>query len=126
MAATTLIKSKQSNDITLGGVRIVVSLTDTNRQFSIIMWIGVGLGLVIFLVLVLSGTYFIRSIVNPIAGINRTARQIAAGDFDARIEPSENPRDDEIGRLGETINYMASELGSTEKMKKRVYFLGFP
>ena len=117
MAATTLIKSKQSNDITLGGVRIVVSLTDTNRQFSIIMWIGVGLGLVIFLVLVLSGTYFIRSIVNPIAGINRTARQIAAGDFDARIEPSENPRDDEIGRLGETINYMASELGSTEKMK---------
>ena len=66
---------------------------------------------------VLSGTYFIRSIVNPIAGINKTARQIAAGDFDARIEPSEKQRDDEISRLGETINYMASELGSTEKMK---------
>ncbi len=117
MAATTLIKSKQSNDITLGGVRIVVSLTDTSFQFNIIMWIGIVVGLALFLVTVLSGTYFIRSIVNPIAGINKTARQIAAGDFDARIEPSEKQRDDEISRLGETINYMASELGSTEKMK---------
>ncbi len=117
MAATTLIKSKQSNDITLGGVRIVVSLTDTSFQFNIIMWIGIVVGLALFLVTVLSGTYFIRSIVNPIAGINKTARQIAAGGFDARIEPSEKQRDDEISRLGETINYMASELGSTEKMK---------
>lgn len=117
MTATTLIKSKQSDDITLGAVRIIVSLSDTSRQYTIIVLIGIGVGLVMFLVMVLSGTYFIRSIVNPIAGINKTARQIAAGDFDARIEPSENPKDDEISRLGETINYMASELGSTEKMK---------
>ena len=117
MTATTLIKSKQSDDITLGAVRIIVSLSDTSRQYTIIVLIGIGVGLVMFLVMVFSGTYFIRSIVNPIAGINKTARQIAAGDFDARIEPSENPKDDEISRLGETINYMASELGSTEKMK---------
>lgn len=117
MTVTTLIKSKQSDDITLGAVRIIVSLSDTSRQYTIIVLIGIGVGLVMFLVMVFSGTYFIRSIVNPIAGINKTARQIAAGDFDARIEPSENPKDDEISRLGETINYMASELGSTEKMK---------
>lgn len=117
MTAITAIKSKQSDDITLGAVRIIVSLSDTSRQYTIIVLIGIGVGLVMFLVMVFSGTYFIRSIVNPIAGINKTARQIAAGDFDARIEPSENPKDDEISRLGETINYMASELGSTEKMK---------
>ncbi len=117
MTAATAIKSKQSDDITLGAVRIIVSLSDTSRQYTIIVLIGIGVGLVMFLVMVFSGTYFIRSIVNPIAGINKTARQIAAGDFDARIEPSENPKDDEISRLGETINYMASELGSTEKMK---------
>ena len=117
MTAATAIKSKQSDDITLGAVRIIVSLSDTSRQYTIIVLIGIGVGLVMFLVMVFSGTYFLRSIVNPIAGINKTARQIAAGDFDARIEPSENPKDDEISRLGETINYMASELGSTEKMK---------
>ncbi|HCM24273.1 MAG TPA: sensor histidine kinase, partial [Ruminococcaceae bacterium] len=36
------------------------------------------------------------------------------GDFNARIE---NFKDDEIGELCKTINDMAKELGTTERMK---------
>ncbi len=54
----------------------------------------------------LSGSYFISSIVRPVAEINRAARQIALGDYDSRIEKK---TDDEIGELCDTINYMAGK-----------------
>ena len=69
--------------------------------------------LVIFFV-VLSNTYFIRSIVRP---LGRSARWPAGSPretFKVRIRKS---NDDEIGDLCDTINYMAEELGASEKMK---------
>lgn len=62
----------------------------------------------------LSGSYFISSIVIPVGEIGKTARKIAQGDFATRLK-SQN--DDEIGDLCTTINYMAEELGNSEKMK---------
>ncbi|MEG1819711.1 MAG: HAMP domain-containing sensor histidine kinase, partial [Oscillospiraceae bacterium] len=47
--------------------------------------------------------------------INETARQIAKGELGARIESRQF--DDEIGELCETINYMASEISATDKMR---------
>ena len=46
--------------------------------------------------------------------IGEAAKKIAEGDFNARLEKK---TDDEIGDLCETINYMADELGATERMK---------
>jgi signal transduction histidine kinase len=70
----------------------------------------------LFLVIVLSGFYFIRSIISPIKGIGERARQIAHGDFATRIEV-DSRRKDEITALCNTINQMAGELASTEQMK---------
>ena len=42
------------------------------------------------------------------------ARKIAMGDFDSRIDINRN---DEIGELCDTINYMASELSTAENLK---------
>jgi signal transduction histidine kinase len=55
-----------------------------------------------------------KSIITPISEIGATAKRIAQGDFKARILKS---NDDEIGRLCDTINDMAVELGTAEKMK---------
>ncbi|MFR5070619.1 MAG: HAMP domain-containing protein [Eubacteriales bacterium] len=44
--------------------------------------------------------------------INSTAKRIAQGDFDARIQKKHN---DEIGELCDTINEMAVELGTLSK-----------
>ena len=46
--------------------------------------------------------------------INSTAKRIAQGDFDARIQKKHN---DEIGELCDTINEMAVELGNSQQMK---------
>jgi signal transduction histidine kinase len=62
-----------------------------------------------------SGFIFIRSVIKPIRDIGVTAKLIAEGDYKARI--AHYKRNDEIGELCETINYMAGELSESEKIK---------
>ena len=63
---------------------------------------------------ILSSSYFINSIVIPVGQVGQTARKIAQGDFDARLEKK---NDDEIGELCDVINYMAGELSAADRMK---------
>ncbi len=94
--------------------RLVTSLEDTDRQILIaISGTSLICIAIIFFVLV-SGSYFINSIVNPVGQIGQAAKKIAEGDFNTRLDKK---TDDEIGELCETINDMAEELGETEKMK---------
>ena len=94
--------------------RLVTSLEKVDRQITVlIMGSSVVCAAIIFFVLV-SGSFFINSIVKPVGEIGETARKIAEGDFNAKIEKN---TDDEIGDLCDTINYMADELGATERMK---------
>ena len=94
--------------------RLVTSMENVDRQILAAI-IGTSLiGIAIIFFVVVSGSYFINSIVNPVGQISETAKKIAEGDFNAKIEKK---TDDEIGELCETINYMADELGATERMK---------
>ena len=102
------------NDESLTAVRLVVSLSGIDKMIFTIMAVAITFGLVIIFFMVLSGSYFISSIVIPVTEIGKTARKIAQGDFATRLE---SRTDDEIGDLCETINYMAEELGNSEKMK---------
>ncbi len=94
--------------------RLVTSLEDTDKQiFNAI--VGTSLiGIAIIFFVVVSGSYFINSIVNPVGQIGVAAKKIAEGDFNTRLDKK---TDDEIGELCDTINDMAEELGETEKMK---------
>ncbi|MDR1892848.1 MAG: HAMP domain-containing histidine kinase [Oscillospiraceae bacterium] len=95
-------------------VRFVVSLTYVNQQmmFNYLIIFAVGLGVLLFTLI--SGLYFINSIVRPIQEVNAVARKIAMGNFDSKLPVRENS---EIGELCDTINFMAGELKSTERMK---------
>ena len=62
----------------------------------------------------LSSSYFVSSILNPITEIGQAARKIALGDYDSRIEKR---YDDEMGDLCDTINYMAGEISAAERMQ---------
>ena len=95
-------------------VRMVISLTEIDANiltFSVAMTL---LCIGVFLLLALSGMYFIRSIVFPIRQISATAEKFAKGDFSVRIAASGK---DEIGDLCTAINHMADELSATETMK---------
>ncbi len=98
----------------MGAVRCVVSLEKVDGQIYLAILTTVIVGAIFILFTVLLGFYFVGTIVNPIRQVSLTARRIALGDFDSRIEVSRN---DEIGELCDTINFMAGELKSAEKIK---------
>ena len=112
MAVTRVVHSDSGTPI--GAVRYVVSLEEADRQIILIIGALGAAGILIILFVIFSSYYFMRSIITPIKRIGATASLIAQGDFNARIEKS---NDDEIGQLCDTINDMAVELGQSEKMK---------
>lgn len=95
-------------------IRVVASLEqiqETLRSYIIgVSAICIG----VLLLLVVTGVYFIRSIVRPIKQINATTQKFATGDFSVRIDSRSH---DEIGDLCVSINQMADELSKMESMK---------
>ncbi len=95
-------------------IRVVTSLEQIRDTLQVYI-IGVSAVCIgILLLLVVTGVYFIRSIVRPIKQINATAQKFSKGDFSVRIDGGSN---DEIGELCASINQMADELSNTENMK---------
>ncbi len=112
--AMTYILPENENGVT-GAVRYIISLDDIDIQLYKI-WLFIFFLVLIFSgFVILSGAFFINSIIRPVRKINETAARIAKGDFNASIE--KHKYDDEIGQLCDTINNMAFEIGEAEKMK---------
>lgn len=95
-------------------MRIMTSMDAVHNQMIKLGILFSAVVLAIIMLIFVSGLYFIRSIVLPVRRMCETARSYAEGDFRERIEKTE---DDEIGELADAINYMASELESSDKMK---------
>ncbi len=98
----------------IGALRYVVSLEAVEGRVWFLSLLLLGFMLVVVLFVSLSGTYFINSIITPVAAVNKTARRIAMGEYGARLEKRYN---DEIGELCDTINFMAGEISHAEEMK---------
>lgn len=111
-AVTRIVRN--SNGEPICAIRYVASMEaiDTLIFWAIVVFSAIGL-LIIVLVAV-SGNYFIRSIVRPVRNITETAMKIAQGDFNAQINKM---YDDEIGDLSDSINDMAKALGASDRMK---------
>lgn len=95
-------------------VRAVVSLTEVDAQIKFLAILVTVVCLVIILMLVFSGIYFVSSIVKPIQEISLATGKFAKGDFSNRIQ---NDSQDEIGDLCIAINHMADELSKADEMK---------
>ncbi len=112
MAVTKALYSADGNFA--GAVRYIVSLEEADRKIIMTISMLVLVGVLVMSFVILSSSYFIKSIVSPVREIGATAKRIAQGDFNARID---KVYDDEIGELCDTINDMAGELGTAERMK---------
>ena len=112
MASTTLIYDSDNNY--LGAYRWITSLKATEKLIGNFVIMIALIALLILSISAISGIFFIKSIVQPIRDVSNIARRIAMGDFESRIEINRN---DEIGELCDTINYMASELSQAENLK---------
>lgn len=113
MAQTTILGDYGNGSN--GAVRWVFSLKSVNRHIRQLMFVCILIGFCIILITIVSGLYFVRSIVRPVQNVSNFARKIAMGDFNSRLEVKADG--DEISELCDTINYMASELGQAESLK---------
>ena len=113
MALTVLLP--KTGEKSNGAVRYLTSLQDVDRR---VVGIGVGVfGLVLIAIglVIISGLFFIRSILVPVKKINDATRKIAAGDYTEKVDVSD--RYDEISELSESINYMTDQISRTERLK---------
>jgi signal transduction histidine kinase len=70
-----------------------------------------GMLLVVVLVLI----FFSGTILRPLSKINRTAREYAKGNFEAKTGVK---RKDELGELADSLEYMAGELSKLDEYRK--------
>ena len=112
LAATTPIFSPSGE--LLGSYRWVTSMKAVDKLITGFILLSVFVSFLILCFFEISGLYFIKSIVHPIRDVSNTARKIAMGDFNSKIEFSKN---DEIGELCDTVNYMAEELKEAQNLK---------
>lgn len=111
MAITVLIHSINSE---YSAIRYVSSLEQIDALLSVYMLVFFLIALVILAFVMVSGFYFINSIVIPVREVGAAARNFATGDMSTRIEKKS---DDELGELCDIINYMADEIQATEDVK---------
>ncbi|MFU8795299.1 MAG: ATP-binding protein [Dethiobacteria bacterium] len=83
------------------------SVDDTLNEVKTILLTGVGLALAVSFLL---GVVLTKTITSPIKEVTDQALNMAGGDFNRKIEVKTA---DEIGRLGETFNYLAEQLSYT-------------
>ena len=113
MAMTTLLPL--TNSRSNGAVRYIISLELVDRQIVKLAAFSSLLCVFAIILVVISGLFFVRSIVEPVKRLNAAARNIAAGNFSQRVEVPN--RYDELAELSESINYMTAEIDRTSKMK---------
>lgn len=98
-----------------GAVRYMISLEDIDRQHAVLTIIISSVASLALVLVILSGLFFVRSIVRPVKRLNEITQRIAAGDYSDRITFFDNH--DEISHLCTSINYMTEQISRTEKIK---------
>ncbi len=98
----------------IGAIRVMTDIVQLDNQIRTLCFM-IGLALIaIICIIVFSNRFFIRSIITPVKEINEATKLIAQGNLDVRIEKQYN---DEIGDLSDSINTMAAEIATADKMK---------
>ena len=103
-----------SNGEVIGVLRYVTSLEKVDRQILLFSLTIAVVGMVLLLIVYVSGRYYVKSILVPVSEITETAKRISAGSYGAQIQ---RKFDDEIGELADTINDMSNKISQTEKMQ---------
>lgn len=102
-------------DETIGIIRFVTSIEDTNAIIFRISTFVIVMGLGVVIISGLVSIVLADSIVDPLKKLTKVAEQMADGNLEVR---SNIDLKDEIGKLSDTLNYMAHELIKKEELKK--------
>jgi len=103
------------NEAIIGALMISLPLTAVADTVSILKQQLVYITLILLATALILTYLLARSFTKPILEITRVSMAMAAGNLAARIRWK---RQDEIGKLGEAINYMGGELSKIEQLRK--------
>ncbi|WP_245583749.1 sensor histidine kinase [Paenibacillus terrigena] len=103
-----------AKDKTVGIVRFVTSLTETNRTVNQISMILIVAGMIVIVMVTSLSVFLSRTITKSIKDLKRAADRMNEGDFSVRAHIRYR---DELGSLAETLNMMASKVVQNEKLK---------
>ncbi|MDZ5473962.1 HAMP domain-containing sensor histidine kinase [Bacillus sp. 31A1R] len=98
----------------IGVIRFTTSMVQINtvlKQNAIAL---LGIGVIVILLAAFISYFIARTITNPLSRITLAAEQMASGKYYTRIPKGKN---DEIGKLADTLNFMAEEIERHEKLK---------
>lgn len=116
IASVAMVLPQTKNGEFSGAVRFMTSMRGIDRQILSFSFILLAVYVVALFFVALSGVFFVQTIVAPLQKINETAKLIAKGNYDVRIE-SEDKNEDEITDLAKSINTMINEVAVADKMK---------
>ena len=103
-----------SNGEIIGVLRYVAPTRSIDLQIVMVALICFLVLGVVLVVVRISSSYYIRSVMGPVAEITEKAKRIANGSYGTQIQTGYQ---DEIGQLAETINEMSAKISQNEKMQ---------
>ena len=98
----------------VGAFRFITSTRVVNQQIFYVACVSMTVLFVFMMVVLLSGSFFMKSIMVPVAEITEKAKRIANGSYGVQIQTR---YDDEIRELADTINEMSTKISQNEKMQ---------
>lgn len=103
-----------SNGEVVGAVRYVSTLKYVNSTIREITILSIFAGIIILFIVVIVSIFLSSTITRPIMNITAAASKMAGGEFSIRADV---PLKDEIGKLADTLNFMAGEIKRNEQLK---------
>jgi len=104
---------KLDNNI-LGAIRLTTSMEQINSTFKQGMVLLLSIGCFVIVLATFISYFLANTITKPLKRITVAAEQMASGRFSVRISKKNN---DELGKLADTLNYMAEEVENHERLK---------
>lgn len=104
----------EKDNESIGIIRFVSSLEETNNLIKKIIIILIAIGLIVTIIGGIVGVILANSIVDPLERVSKIAEKMADGQLNIR---NDIENEDEIGRLASTLNHMADEIIKREQIK---------
>ena len=101
-----------NDGVVVGVLRFVTSTKTLDTQILRVFMISFSAFLLVTVTIIISGNYYIRTILVPLEQIIEKAKLITGGSYGAQIQTK---YDDEIGTLADAINEMSNKINENEK-----------
>ncbi len=98
----------------VGALRFITSLREVNADIRRIANIFIAIGIAVVVIVGLISMFLANTIVIPLREVTETALTMAQGNFQDR---SKKRQSDEIGKLSDTLNYLAEEIVKKDQLK---------